>query len=82
MVIACMGLMNSLDDTPTPPTIRQQAEKYIEMGKKLAQVYMGSTPIDYESRDTSDKEAGVVRLTDENWDREMKAWDGDWVVVL
>jgi hypothetical protein len=48
----------------------------------LAGVYLGTTPIDLEARDESDKSAGVVRLTDENWDREMKAWDGDWVIVL
>lgn len=74
---------DSLDTkTPTPLTFREQAEKYVGMGKKLAQVYMGSAPIDFEARDKSDKEAGVFRLTDETWDREMKAWDGDWVLVL
>jgi hypothetical protein len=75
--------MNSLDSTgPTPLTLRQQAEKYVETGKKLARVYMGTTPIDYAARDKSDQEAGVVRLTDENWETEMKAWDGEWVVLL
>jgi hypothetical protein len=65
-----------------PPTIRQKAEHYIEVGKKLANVYLGNTPIDYEARDASDKAAGVVRLTDKNWDEEMAAWDGDWAIVL
>ena len=68
--------------TPTPLTFKEQAEKYVGMGKKLAQVYLGTTPVDYEARDKSDREAGVVRLTDENWNREMEAWDGDWVIVL
>lgn len=54
----------------------------METGKKLARVYMGTTPIDYAARDKSDQEAGVVRLTDENWESEMKAWDGEWVVLL
>ena len=62
--------------------MREQADKYIGMGKRLAQVYLGNTPIDFEARDESDKAAAVVRLTDENWDREMAAWDGDWVIVL
>jgi len=76
-------LMCRLDKTtPTPSTLKEQAEKYVGMGKKLAQVYLGTTPFDYEARDQSDREAGVVRLTDENWNREMKAWDGDWVIVL
>ena len=76
-------LIGRLDSTtPTPLTLKEQAEKYVGMGKKLAQVYLGTTPFDYEARDKSDREAGVVRLTDENWNREMKAWDGDWVIVL
>jgi hypothetical protein len=75
-------LTNRLDAAPTSSTLREQAEKYIGVGKKLAGVYLGTTPIDLEARDESDKSAGVVRLTDENWDREMKAWDGDWVIVL
>jgi hypothetical protein len=45
-------------------------------------VYLGNTPVDFEAREKSDKEAGVVRLTDENWDREMAAWDGDWAIVM
>ena len=78
-------LIHSVDattPTPTPLTLREQADKYIGVGKKLAQVYMGNAPIDFEARDESDKSAGVVRLTDQNWDKEMSAWDGDWVIIL
>jgi hypothetical protein len=52
------------------------------LGKRLVQVYLGNTPIDYEGRAKSDEAAGVLRLTDENWDREMAAWDGDWAIIL
>jgi hypothetical protein len=67
---------------PTPLTLQDHVDKYIGIGKRLVQVYLGNTPIDFEARDESDRAAGVVRLTDENWDREMAAWDGDWAIVL
>lgn len=61
---------------------QEKAQALFEQGKRLAKVYLGNTPVDYDARDKSDKEAGVVRLTDENWDREMAAWDGDWAIVM
>ena len=48
----------------------------------MAKVYLGHSPVDFQAREESDRAAGVVRLTDENWDKEMEAWDGDWAIVM
>lgn len=62
--------------------MQEKAQGLFEQGKRLAKIYLGNTPVDFTAREESDKAAGVVRLTDENWDREMAAWDGDWAIIM